>query len=114
MSQRDDDLQLLDELLTKHADELTDDETEAFASMRFDLQAYGGVLGEASESGRRFRELTERQRAWAAAVRERVAPQYENLVSSGRAPRGREVPTPTVLQNLPKRPPTRRKNDDDS
>lgn len=113
MSQRDDDLQLLDELLTKHADELTDGETEAFASMRFDLQAYGGILGEASESGRRFRELTDRQRVWAAAVRERFSPQYKNLVSSGQVPRGREVPTPAVLQDLPKKPPVRRRDDDE-
>lgn len=112
MSQRDADLQLLDELLTKHADEITDDETEAFASMRFDLQAYRGILGEASESGRRFQTLTERQRSWAAAVRERVAPQYQNLISSGAAPRGREVPTPAILQNLPKRPPPRRRDDE--
>jgi uncharacterized protein YpiB (UPF0302 family) len=35
-------------------------------------------------------------------------PQYENLVSRGLVPRGKEVETPPALQNLPKRPPSRR------
>ena len=54
--------------------------------------------------------LSDKQRKWLAGVYERVTgePQYENLVSSGRVPRGREVETPAVLQNLPKRPPGRR------
>jgi hypothetical protein len=86
-------------------DSLTDVETEAFAGMRFDLQAYGGVLGPESASGRRFQQLTDRQRDWAESVHQRIVPQYANLVSRGLVPRGREVPTPPVLQNLPKKPP---------
>jgi hypothetical protein len=93
VSQRDDDLGALAELLDRYADELTDAETEAFAGMRFNLTA-----------GPR-QQLTDKQRAWVLGVRERVVPQYANLVSQGLVPRGREVPTPPVLQNLPKRPP---------
>lgn len=53
--------------------------------------------------------LSDKQRAWVRGVYERLfdVPQYENLISSGKAPRGREVPTPSVLQNLPKKPPHR-------
>lgn len=76
---------------------LSDVEVEKFASMRFDLTAY--------HADYRQEQLTEKQRAWALAVHERVVPQYANLVSQGLVPRGREVPTPPVLQNLPKRPP---------
>jgi hypothetical protein len=56
-----------------------------------------------------FPALTEKQRAYVRGVYEKVfdAPQYENLISSGKAPRGREVPTPDVLKNLPKEPPSR-------
>ncbi len=61
--------------------------------------------------------LSDDQRSWVKSVYERLfdKPVYENLVSSGRAPRGREVPDPPVLQreNLPKKPPTRRKEDED-
>lgn len=54
--------------------------------------------------------LSDKQRAWVESIYERLfdVPKYENLVSSGKVPRGREVPTPLVLQNLPKRPPPRR------
>ena len=55
------------------------------------------------------RALTPKQRAWAEGIAEgrfvEPEPQYENLVSSGRVPRGREVETPAVLRDLPKRPP---------
>jgi len=53
--------------------------------------------------------LTEKQRATAREAAERVGIRgnYENLISSGKAPRGREVPTPAVLLNLPKKPPGR-------
>jgi hypothetical protein len=56
--------------------------------------------------------LTKKQRAWAEAVLEgrryEPTPEYENLVSSGKVPRGNEVPTPLALQNLPKKPPGRK------
>ena len=56
--------------------------------------------------------LTPKQRAWAVGVATGkfvdAEPEYENLVSSGRVPRGREVETPAVLRVLPLRPPGRR------
>lgn len=54
--------------------------------------------------------LSDRQRAWVKDVYEKVFddPQYENLVSRGLVPRGKEVETPAVLRNLPLRPPGRR------
>jgi hypothetical protein len=81
--QRDDDLELLRELLDEHAGELNAVEAEAFASMRADLAE--------SEDGYFFK-LTDKQRAWAARVRERVAPTYANLASRGLVPNG----TPTA------------------
>lgn len=97
---RENDLRMLAELLKHHAENLTDAETEAFASMRFDLTTYGPGPFEVFK-------LSEKQRAWVTSVYERLVPQYSNLVSRGLVPRGREVPTPAVLKNLPKRPPKR-------
>jgi hypothetical protein len=106
MKNRDEDLKTLNAILT-YADEQEDDEkvsekeADAFRSMHQLL-----VEG--------FREeLTEKQRKWARGVAARIRgeeaePEYENLISNGLCPRGREVPTPAVLQNLPKRPPPRR------
>jgi hypothetical protein len=99
---RADDLSMLNELLNDHADELTDVETEAFAGMRFDLTAYAGL---SSARGPGFHQLTDKQRDWVETVHQRLVTTYENLVSRGLIPRGREVPTPAILQNLPKRPP---------
>ena len=103
MTQRDNDLNMLDELLgvpgSGHTDVMTEAEVEAFASMRFDLRAYQG-----NTTHRAFEFLTEKQRAWLVAVHERVTGgSYENLVSRGLAPRGREVPS--MVGALPKRPP---------
>jgi hypothetical protein len=55
------------------------------------------------------RPLTPKQRSWAKGLAERLLdePAYENLASSGKVYRGREVATPAVLQNLPKKPPGR-------
>jgi len=105
MTQRDNDIQLLDELLTRHADELTDVEAEAFASMRFDLKAYGGILGPESASGRRFQQLTRDQRAWVMSAHERIVGKPLTRLTAGEVPRGREVSLPPVLQYLPKKPP---------
>lgn len=52
--------------------------------------------------------LSQAQRAWVRKTIRAHEPTYENLVSSGRVPRGAEVPTPPALQHLPKRPPHRR------
>jgi len=53
--------------------------------------------------------LSGKQRTWMQSELEKRQPTYENLVSSGRAPRGREVPTLDILDpaKLPKRPPGR-------
>jgi hypothetical protein len=93
---RDADLRQLTELLEDHAGELS----EAFTDMRATLLAWPNADGR--------RQLSGRQREWLRGVRDRFVPQYENLVSSGKVPRGREVETPAVLKILPKRPPTRR------
>ncbi len=110
MSQRETDLSMLSELLDHHVDEMTEKEVEAFADMRFDLQAYGEILKNTS-AGRGFHQLTDKQRQWVTSVHERLIPAYSNLVSRGLVPRGREVPTPAVLLNLPKKPPPRRRGD---
>jgi len=94
---RQEDLQHLDELLEQHLDELLPHEKDAFTDMRSSLAAYGNGVGR--------RQLSDRQRAWVKATLERVVPQYENLVSRGLVPRGKEVPTPEVLKKLPMRPP---------
>ena len=111
MRHRESDLSALSELLDRHADELTEPELEAFADMRFSLQAYGGT--EIPSKGK-YQQLTEKQRTWVTSVHERIVPAYANLFSRGLVPRGREVETPAVLLNLPKRPPTRRRDDDDA
>jgi hypothetical protein len=108
VSQREKDLEMLNELLEEHLGALSEEEVEAFASMRLDLQAYGGTD---IPSASKYRQLTGKQRQWVTSAHERFVPQYENLVSRGLVPRGREVPTPSVLQNLPKRPPLRRKEE---
>lgn len=104
MDHRDDDLRMLNELLEKHADELTDVETEAFAGMRFDLTA--GLRGT------RFHQLTEERRDWVTRVHQRLVPDYANLVSQGLVPKG----TPTaesmaldamLTRPMPMRPPRR-------
>jgi hypothetical protein len=102
-TQREEDLRLLEDLLCNHDHELSPTELEAFAGMRDDLLAYG--------SGG-YRELTEPRRSWLQKTLARVAPQYENLVSRGLVPRGREVPTPAVLQRLPMKPPKKRSGDE--
>lgn len=105
MTPRDADLQLLNELLNQHVDELNDVEVEAFADMRFGLQAYGGILGPESTSGRKFQELTADQRAWATRAHDRIVGKPSTRLTAGEIPRGREVPTPPVLRVLPKKPP---------
>jgi len=70
---------------------------------RFDVRAF-----------ERFRSLlrigaglTDKQASWVRGVHESVfgEPTYDNLVSRGLVPRGREVATPEVLKNLPLKPP---------
>jgi hypothetical protein len=89
---RDEDIKLLKRTI-EFLNERSQD-AEHFANMLIGL-----------EEGR-WGNLTTKQRQWAKSVLDE--PEYENLVSSGKAPRGREVPTPSVLRNLPLKPPGRR------
>jgi hypothetical protein len=61
----------------------------------------------------RYACLTASQRKWAKGVLERAKeePQYLNEFSAGKIPRGKEVATPLVLQNLPKSPPPRKREE---
>jgi hypothetical protein len=99
VSQRDTDLEMLNELLEKHADELTGDQVEAFAGMRFTLTA--------GFSGSKYEQLTDKQRKWVTEIHEQLVPQYANLVSRGLVPRGKEVPDPPALAYRPTKPPPR-------
>jgi hypothetical protein len=57
----------------------------------------------------RIQTLTERQRGFLRGVHTRYCKgeSYRNDWSAGRVEKGRDVPLPAVLQNLPKKPPTR-------
>lgn len=93
MSLRDDDIALLKEVLdTAKLAHVHD----TFENMLLKLQEHPTWT------------LTAKQRSWAQELVGK--PVYENLASSGKAPRGREVPTPVVLrrENLPMKPPGRR------
>lgn len=96
MSQRADDIKLLKEILelAPKADAHADAQRAAFAEMLEQL-----------DSGERH-QLSERQREWAQRVAD-IPGEYKNLVSNGQVPRGREVPTPAVLQHRPLKPPGR-------
>jgi hypothetical protein len=98
MSLSAEDRRMLEELLTASPEP---DEEERFR------------VGPFQEMLARDRELSQKQRKWLTETHERICGEvhYENLISSGKAPRGREVSTPAVLLNLPKRPPTRRTDD---
>ena len=87
--------------LVAYADQAADDDEIPWAEPFRDMLSR-------MDRGRQ-RELTLRQREWICEVHEKVLgdPVYLNLVSTGQVPRGREVPTPEVLLNLPKRPPGR-------
>ena len=83
------DRELLDKLLAD--DELTEYERSAFADWRGKI-----TTGE-------WRGLMHRPRSWAEEVALRLMP-----IPADAVPRGREVATPDVLKNLPKRPPMRK------
>lgn len=108
MSERGNDLKLLNELLALR--EQTRADGEPLLSGK-EQQAFAGML----EALDRFHQLTDKQRQWLKGVHERVlgVPQYLNMWSSGQVPKGRDVPTPKVLQNLPLRPPPKRSRTDD-
>jgi hypothetical protein len=97
MSQRSDDLKLLVDVL--QLEHLTQEQRDAFSDMQDVLDSNETWV------------LKDKQRSWVKGVL--GVPEYENLITSGKAPRGREVPTIEALkpENLPKRPPTRRRED---
>jgi hypothetical protein len=99
VSERESDLRMLKELLDEHLEELTEWEVEAFADMRCSLTMYPGDVRERNG----FHQLTEKQREAVKRAHERLVPQYENLVSSGKVPRGREVEL--MVRDKPLRPP---------
>jgi hypothetical protein len=92
MSRRDDDRKLLKDAL--RLDRIRDTDASAFEDMLIQLEE------------NRIAALSQKQRDWVLRVLD--VPVYENLVSAGKVPRGREVVTPTVLLNRPLKPPTRR------
>ena len=68
-------------------------------------EAFTEMLVQVKGDAFRFKMLTAKQYAWVIRELEHLEPSYENLFSSGKVPRGAEVPTPKALQFLPKRPP---------
>jgi hypothetical protein len=76
---------------------------DAFSSMLHSLEHGERVM------------LSERQREWVMSVLDEIEPSgYENLVSRGLVSGRTKVETLPMLrsENLPKRPPTRRRDDD--
>jgi hypothetical protein len=101
--QRKTDMALLTEVLDQplaevgekwHDDELRPDESTAFSDMLDSLNDSQAVL-------------TKKQREWIMNVAERMGLSVVRL-HADEVPRGKEVPMPEVLQNLPKSPPRRR------
>jgi hypothetical protein len=92
MTAGEEDMQLLRKTLDE---ELSEYERDAFADMLSMLH-----------HGRRL-ELSPKQREWLKQVAERVGAQfdYQNLVSEGKAPRGREVAS--MVTDHPLKPPKR-------
>lgn len=96
-----DDQRLLQRLV-EWGDKRDAGEEESDGDARIDVAPFREMLS-------RNRPLSDAQRAWARGLTERLfdEPTYENLASTGRVCIGRPVPTPPVLQNLPKAPPGR-------
>lgn len=100
MTQRDEDLALLTMVLEK---ELPSDVRTAFEDMREQMTTERG----AGPTGPLWvqHSLSPKQRDWVRRTGLDHVPQYENLYSAGKVPRGREVVVNTGP--LPKRPPPR-------
>lgn len=97
-----DDREMLQKLVAK-ADELDaadDDKDDEFLFPENARRAFRSMLD-------RSLPLSDRQRAWVRGVYEKVfdAPTYENAVSSGRVPRGREVVLLVDAMSKPLKPP---------
>lgn len=92
------DLAMLDAIVNERC---SDSERSAFEDMADRLR------------GGKQTQLTDTQRMWAREVAERLGvdePEYENLASSGKVARGREVATIPMLERdkLPMHPPRRK------
>ena len=114
MGQRSDDIALLKALGHLEVDDENDFPTKGKVSAS-ESSAFESMLGKLTSGAYAgaYAVLTQAQRKWAKGVKERAmeAPEYLNEWSSGKVPRGKEVPTPAVLQNLPKSPPPRRREE---
>jgi len=96
------DLALLQQLLD-HSDRLRVGEADVFSSMLAKLDT--------AHSERRYAKLTDAQRHWVTDAANRLEledPHDDPRERNRDVPRGKEVPTPVVLRNLPKAPPGRR------
>lgn len=109
MSERENDLRMLRTVIenVKEIGALDGDDEDSYQATMF--TAFSEMLGRL-DAGQH--QLTEKQRAWVRSEADKVAPEYENLVSSGKVPRrsyGPEVKTLPILDpsKLPKRPPGR-------
>jgi len=80
------DMPLLEHVLA--FDDLTPPERTSFMEMRSEIVTHQRAC------------LSRKQRSWLEDVAKRVTP-----IDAKAVPRGREVVTPPVLRNLPKRPP---------
>lgn len=85
------DLSMLQELLDEQ--DLSDGRREMLTSMLEGLD--------------RFPTLTAKQREIVQDIHDQLHPKYQNLVSEGLVPRGREVPEPEALRYKPTKPPGR-------
>lgn len=84
------DVDLLDRVLSDRSGDVSTAERKAFQEMR------GAIVLEERTA------LSKRQRAWTEEACRRIMP-----INAADVPRGREVATPHVLQNLPMKPPGR-------
>ena len=82
------------------------DEHDDIADEKFNVKVFERMRRDLERP--RF-ELSIKQIGWVEGVYEKLfdIPVYQNAVSAGQVPRGKEVPTPAVLQYLPKLPPHR-------
>jgi hypothetical protein len=88
---RTSDMTMLQELLDEH--DLSESTREMLTSMQESLDS--------------FNVLSEKQRKVVHDIHDHLHPKYQNLVSDGLVPRGREVPEPEALRHKPLKPPGR-------
>jgi hypothetical protein len=84
---------------------LPPDVREAFLEMQEKMQEERDWKDETNLRQHVYETLTVKQHAWVRRELDKHRPSYENLVSSGSAPRGREVEL--MVRDKPLRPPGR-------